>query len=110
MSAIHLIVKAGTAQGTAQGLKTIDFKAGLFQRGYWKVTSKTAKKLVGGSIFLHTSWSEPSHFGGKISTFSVYSAPGSKEDGRIIFQFTSLPANKGVSAPAGASGEKRIVW
>jgi len=106
MSAIHLIEKAGTAQG----LKPIDFKAGLWESGYWKVTAETAAKLVGGSIFLHTSWSEPSHFGGQISAFSMHSAPGSKEDGRIIFQFTSLPENKGVSAPAGAAGEKRISW
>ena len=106
MSAIHLIEK----DGTAQGLKAIDFKAGLWESGYWKVSRETAAKLVGGNIFLHTSWSTPSHFGGQISAFSVHSAPGSSEDGRIIFHFTSSPEGKGVRAPAGAAGEKRIDW
>lgn len=106
MSAIYLIEKSGTTQG----LKPIDIKAGLWESGYWKVTTETAKKLVGGHIFLHASWSKPSHFGGQISSFSIHTAPGSREDGRIIFKFTSLPESKGVIAPNGAAGEKRIVW
>ncbi|WP_338846238.1 hypothetical protein V8J88_21090 [Massilia sp. W12] len=106
MSAIHLIEKAGTAQG----LKPVDFKAGLWESGYWKVATDTAEKLIGGHIFLHSSWSEPSHFGGQISAFSIHRSPGTKEDGRIIFKFTSLPEGKGVKAPDGAAGEKRIAW
>ena len=107
MSAIHLIEKAGTAQG----LRPIDKKAGLWESGYWKVTVATAAKLVGGEIFLHTAWSEPSHFGGKITAYSVHTAPGSDVDGRVVFRFTALPVNKGAKAPStGAAGEKRIVW
>ena len=106
MSAIHLIEKAGTAQG----LKPIDFQTGLWESGYWKVATETAAKLVGGHIFLHASWSELSHFGGQISAFTTHNAPGSKEDGRGIFQFTFLPECKGVKAPNGAAGEKRIAW
>jgi hypothetical protein len=106
MPAIHLIEKAGTAQG----LKAINFAAGLWSSGYWKVSEDTAAKLVGGSIFLHTAWSAESHFGGTITSYSVHSAPGTEVDGRIVFAFTSSPAGKGVKAPPGAAGEKRIVW
>lgn len=106
MPAIHLIEKAGTAQG----LKAIDFKAGLWESGYWKVTEETAATMVGGSIFLHTSWSDLSHFGGQITGFSPHDAPGTTEHGRIIFHFNSRSDAKGVQAPPGASGEKRIVW
>ena len=106
MSAIHLIEK----NGTAQGLKTIDFKAGFWESGFWKVTEETAKRLVGGKIHLHTNWSERSHYGGRIDSYRVHSAAGSDVDGRIIFQFTSLAECKKVTAPNGAAGEKRIVW
>jgi hypothetical protein len=106
MPAIHLIEKAGTAQG----LKPINFTAGLWSSGYWKVSEETATKLVGGSIFLHTAWSAPSHFGGAITSFSVHNAPGTDVHGRIVFAFTALPTGKGVKAPAGAAGEKRIAW
>lgn len=106
MSAIHLIEKAGTAQG----LKPIDFSAGLWSSGFWKVAEETAAKLVGGTVYLHTAWSEPSHFGGTITSYSVYTAPGTEVDGRIVFAFTSAPAGKGVKAPPGAAGEKRITW
>jgi hypothetical protein len=106
MPAIHLIEKAGTAQG----LKPINFAAGLWSSGYWKVAEDTAAKLVGGDIYLHTAWSALSHFGGTITSYSVHSAPGTDVDGRIIFAFTSSPACKEVKAPRGAAGEKRIAW
>lgn len=106
MSAIHLIEKLGTSQG----LKPVDVKSGLWTSGYWKVTEETAKKLVGGKIYLHTGWTARSHFGGNINSYSIHSAPGTKEDGRIVFHFTSLQECKEVLAPPGAMGEKRIVW
>ncbi len=106
MAAIHLIEKAGTAQG----LKTVNFAAGLFTSGFWKVSEDTAQKLVGGKIYLHTAWSSPSHFGGTIDSYSVHQSPGDDVDGRIVFHFTSQPEAKNVRAPNGAAGEKRIAW
>jgi hypothetical protein len=106
MSAIHLIEKLGTSQG----LKPVNFKAGLWESGYWKVAEATAKRLVGGSIYLHTSWSDQSHFGGRIDSYTVHIAPGSNENRRIIFQFTFQPESKQVVAPPGAAGEKRVFW
>ncbi len=106
MSAIHLIEK----NVTSQGLKLVNFKAGLWESGYWKVTEETAKRLVGGNIYLHSGWSVPSHFGGRIDSYTVHIAAGSDVDGRIIFQFTFHAECKQVLAPSGAAGEKRISW
>ena len=106
MTAIHLIEK----KGTSQGLRPIELKARRWESGYWKVAEETAKRLIGGRIFLHTSWSEPSHFGGHIDAFTIHRAPGTEVDGRIIFYFTAEENGKHVVAPPGASGEKRIVW
>ncbi len=104
MPAIHLIEKAGTAQG----LKPINFTAGLWSSGYWKVTEETAAKLVGGRIFLHSAWAAQSHFGGTITSFSVHNTQGTDVHGRIVFAFTVLPTGRGIKAPPGAAGEKRI--
>lgn len=106
MTAIHLIEK----NGTSQGLRLVELKARRWESGYWKVAEGTAKRLIGGSIFLHTSWSEPSHFGGHIDSFTIHHAFGTAVDGRIIFNFTAEENCKHVVAPPGASGEKRIVW
>lgn len=107
MTAIYLIEKTGTATG----LKPLDFQAGAWASGYWKIAEDTALKLIGASLYLHTSWASESHFGGKITSYVVHHAPGTPEDGRIVFRFTAQTDHKAVKAPSsGASGEKRIVW
>ncbi|MBX7259560.1 MAG: hypothetical protein K1Y02_24585 [Candidatus Hydrogenedentes bacterium] len=106
MSAIHLIEK----NGTSQGLRAVNVRAGLWESGYWKVTEDTAKRLVGGNIYLHTGWADPSHFGGRIDSYTVHCSPGNDVDGKIIFQFTFDAGCRQVLAPPGANGEKRIFW
>lgn len=103
MAAIHLIETAGN-------FRLVDKTSGVLDSGYWKVTKETADRLIGAEIYFHSAWSEASHYGGIISSYSIHEAPGAKEDGRIVFRFKQDQSMKGVVAPDGASGEKRLFW
>lgn len=104
MPAIHLIERLGRLGG----LEVVNFKARTWKSGYWKVSEQTARSLVEGDIYLHTAWADQSHFGGRITNYLVHIAPGEDVDQRIVFCFTALDDHKGVMAPPGANGEKRI--
>ena len=103
MPAIYLIE-------TANNFKVVDRDAGILDSGYWKLTLETATKLVGADIYFHSAWADASHYGGLVTGYSVHNAPGTKEHGRIILRFKQDQGKKGVVAPDGASGEKRLVW
>lgn len=105
MPAIHLIEKRSLG-----GLTQLDKLNRIWDSGYWKVAENAARRLVGGSIYLHTAWADPAHFGGTISSYAVYDAPAEEEHGRIIFRFTFEPDHRGVKAPPGGNGEKRFDW
>ena len=104
MASIHLIEK-GSASGS---VKAVDRETHTYDSGYWKVTVQVAQRLVGGHIYLHSHWADLSHFGGIIDSFHVFSKAGSAESGRVVFRFQARLDHKGVKAPPGANGEKRI--
>jgi hypothetical protein len=64
MAAIHLIERTDNVRKT-------DRDRNEWESGHWPVPEATAQKLVGGSLFLHRSKQQPSHFGGEILSYRI---------------------------------------
>jgi hypothetical protein len=103
--AIHFIERHGNVRLT-------DKAKNEWESGYWVMSKETATRLVGGFIYLHSDQAAPSHFGGKILSFYVYtSEKESKRNGRYVFIFQALPERKGVkTSREGWGNEKKIIW
>jgi hypothetical protein len=77
----------------------------------WVVSEDTAKKLIGGEIYLHKGQDKPSHFGGTIFSYDVLPAEARGDAGRIVFNFKAGLEFKNVKAGKDGWGmEKKIVW
>ena len=76
------------------------------------MAEETAQRLVGGDLFVHSSQSESSHFGGKILSYRVHHDHNKPDiDGRLVFRIKPSPEHKGVTAGRDGWGmEKKIVW
>lgn len=104
MPAIHFVERIGNTWKVSQ--PSVEHE---YESGYWVVSEETARKLIGGDIFLHDGQNEPSRFGGKILGFRVHS--GGAEDGRLIFRFQATAGHRGVKTPReGWGNEKKITW
>jgi hypothetical protein len=80
-----------------------------WESGYWVVSEATARRLIGGHIFLHAGQQAPSHFGGEILDFRVHASGG--ESDRVVFRFRADVECKGINAGRNGWGnEKKIVW
>jgi hypothetical protein len=80
-----------------------------YECGYWVVAEETARKLVGGDLYLHDGQNQPSRFGGKILNFHVH--PSGSEAGRIVFRIQATLEHRGVkTGREGWGNEKKIVW
>ena len=102
MPAIHVVERL-------DNLVCVEKDANEWESGYWKVTEDTARRLVGGAIYLHGGQKEPSRFGGEILGYCVQ--PDGEYAGRIVFRFRSDIRFKSVRAGRGGWGnEKKIVW
>lgn len=77
----------------------------------WVVSEDTAKKLIGGEIYLHKAQNAPSHFGGKILSYEVLGSEYGSDAGRVVFNFNASLEYKNVKAGKDGWGmEKKIVW
>ena len=92
---IHLIERDGR-------IEKID--GGIWESGYWIVSSASAKQLVGGSIFHHKKQAEPSFFGGIILGYRIQEE--GPFAGRVIFKFQYAHDHRGVSAGKGGWGNE----
>ena len=102
MPAIHLVERL-------DNVHCVDTEKKEWESGYWVVSEETAKKLIGGHIYLHRGQNEPSHFGGEILAFHVHSS--GSEAGRIVFRLRAAIEFKGVKAGRdGWGNEKKVVW
>ena len=104
MSSIHLIERI-------TNVKMLSKEKNEWASYCWAVTKETAKKLIGGDIYLHKAQDKPSHFGGKIFSYDVVPADAGEDAGRIIFNFQAGLEYKNVKAGKDGWGmEKKIVW
>lgn len=104
MPAIHLVERLGNTTKVKNAEHPHEYDC-----GYWVVSEESARKLVGGDLFLHDGQSEPSRFGGKIVGYRVEEGGGL--DGRIVFRIQATPGHRGVKTPKeGWGNEKKIVW
>ncbi|QNA90285.1 hypothetical protein G4G28_20495 [Massilia sp. Dwa41.01b] len=66
----------------------------IHDSGDWKLSEETARKLVGGDMYLHTAQDAPSHFGGRILGYRIHEEGPLK--GRVVFRIEPTMAHKGV--------------
>lgn len=92
---------------TANEVKKLE--DGEWESGFWHVATATAQRLVGGDLYLHSTQSDESHFGGVILSWRIEEErPDAK--GRIVFRFKASMEHKGVSAGReGWSQEMKLV-
>ena len=64
MPAIHLIERT-------DNVRKIERSGSEWESGNWPISEEAAKKLVGGSLYLHRGKQQPSHFGGQILSYRV---------------------------------------
>lgn len=76
----------------------------------WAIGEETAKKLVGGEIYLHKAQDKPSHFGGKILSYFVLGEDAGQDVGRVVFVFQAGNEYKGIKAGKGWAMEKKFDW
>jgi hypothetical protein len=100
-AAIHLIERMGH-------VRTVDASTGMYESEWWAIPASTAKRLVGGRIYLHKGQDKPSFFGGVITGYRI-EAEG-EHSGRVIFAFTRDAAGKGVVSRGDWGNEKKYVW
>jgi hypothetical protein len=105
MPKLHLVERLNN-------IRPIPDSPGEWESGYWVVSEETAERLVGGDLYVHSSQSEPSHFGGRILSYRVHRDPTKPDiDGRLVFRIKPSPAHKGfVPGREGWGMEKKIVW
>ncbi len=86
MTSLHLICRSG--------LHLLPTKFPVFESGFWDLSADDAKRLVGGSLFLHETKSRPSYFGGTVLSWRVTEA-NEPYPGRIVFEVCSTASGKG---------------
>lgn len=92
-------------------LKRINAEKSERQSGFWYIAEETAKKLVGGHIYLHYGHDKPSHFGGEILRYDVLTSESGELEGRVLFYLRASMEYKGVKTSKSDWGnEKKIVW
>jgi hypothetical protein len=87
MNHIHLICPGGI------NLRPTQYP--IFEAGYWNVSAKDAKSLLGGLIYLHEIKTAQSYFGGRIKGFRTMEMPH-EFAGQTAFLFESLSAARGI--------------
>ncbi|MBU1447013.1 MAG: hypothetical protein KKF58_01755 [Gammaproteobacteria bacterium] len=104
MNKIHLIERVNN-------LRIISKERNEWASCCWVLTEDSAQKLVGGEIYLHVAQDKPSHFGGRIISYSVCLDGSGSEVGRITFNFIAGMEYKNVKTEkSGWGNEKKFVW
>lgn len=81
--------------------------SGDYESGSWTVAVSKAERLVaeGGSFYLHSAKTEPSHWGGTAVGFRVQ-GPGPIE-GKVVFRFRPRADHKDRVTPLEGWGRER---
>ena len=103
MSKVHLIERV-------TNVKLLSKEKNEWASYSWAISEESAKKLIGGEIYLHKTQDAPSHFGGKIFSYDVLGEEHGENAGRIVFNFTAGLEYKGIKAGKGWAMEKKFDW
>jgi hypothetical protein len=107
MGSIHLIYKKNRPEDAATIDKCLD-GVDEWVSGNWAISEETAKAMVNGNLYFHSSQSAPSFFGGVI--LSTQRIQTGKYAGRVIFRFRFDQTFRGVrTTRTGWSQEKKII-
>ena len=87
MPSIHLIERSDNVRKT-------DRNSNEWESGHWAVPENVAQSLIGGSLFLHRSKQQPSHFGGKITAYRIEESGPSA--GLVVFKLRAQMDGKDV--------------
>jgi len=101
MHAIHFVEKIGRYE-------QVDSLRDEWESGYWTVTERTARRLVGGHIYLHPGQLKPATIGGVITGYRLEERNAKM---RVVFTFTRDPALTGhVTSKQGWGNEQKRVF
>jgi hypothetical protein len=82
-------------------------QTGEWFTGNWRITYKTAEKLIGADVYLHSGQKTPSFIGGRIVSFRL----NPTNPKRVIFHFIKLDSHEGVVTPKeGWGNEQKRIW
>ena len=96
MAAIHLVDRSDS-------VRKIDPSRNEWESGYWPLSEETARKFVGGVLYLHRTKNTSSHFGGDILDYRV-------EQSGVVFKLRAKADCKGVKVDSkGWSKDCKIV-
>ena len=102
MTAIHFVERTDNVRKT-------DRTRNEWESGCWPVSEETAQKLIGGTIYLHRSKQQPSHFGGEILSYRVEQAD--TPAACVVFTLRADADCKGVKTDRkGWSKDLKIFW
>ena len=102
MPAIHLLERSDNVRKT-------DRLKNEWESGSWAVAADVAQKLIGGSIYLHRSKQQASHFGGQILSYRIEET--GPFAGLVVFNIRADADCKGiVTDRKGWSKDQKIFW
>lgn len=102
MAAIHLVERTDNVRKT-------DKSKNEWESGYWEVAEATARKLIGGTLYLHRAKLHASHFGGTILDFRFEES--GPHAGRVVFKLRADADCKGVKTDGKSwSKDHKIFW
>jgi hypothetical protein len=102
VTAIHFVERTDNVRKT-------DRNRNEWESGCWPVSEETAQKLIGGTIYLHRSKQQPSHFGGEILSYRV--EPSDTQAPCVVFTLRADADCKGIKTDRkGWSKDLKIFW
>lgn len=82
-----------------------------WESGYWDMAEAVAKQAIGGNLYLHRDYGQPSCWGGVIAGYRVVATRESaRHQGKIIFRFRPSRNHKGIPAGGGPCGSPQSIW
>jgi len=102
VTAIHLVERSAN-------VRKIDKSKNEWESGYWDVAEDVAQKLLGGTLYVHQSKLQGSHFGGTILGHRIEES--GPHAGRVVFKVRADADCKGVKTDGkGWSKDHKIFW
>ena len=102
MTAIHFVERSDNVRKSEKSRNE-------WESGYWAVAEDTARKLIGGVLYLHRTKLQASHFGGTILGYRVEQTGA--QAGRVVFTLRADAGCKGVKTDGkGWSKDHKIFW
>ena len=99
---LHL--KCVYVNSAPKGLTIVDKEQRLWRSGNWDFKFEDAKKLIGGSIYLHETKTEPAYFGGEVRDVEQVEDTESSRSLRVAFVFEASNNAKGIQWRGAAHG------